>query len=608
MEKSGNSTSRARYYLRVLRPLFYWFIFVLILFGIRTHQRLMDRTRLYFDLTLEGREERFGMQLLNQGETPFGATAAFDGHPILTGTKIPLGYHTFTITHPKTVPFSTNLFIWYGGHNFGVIDLKRSKGTLTISSTPPAPLLFVRGPEFEVTLTNSSSIDLSVPTDQYDVTVQYPHSRWYRRVAISSGIPIPVKIDPRFGLLQLTCNQVGATYELSDATGNFVQSGDLPAAISDLPEGLYQLTSWHHNHNWKQQAFVRAGETNGVPVEFNYGAANLETTPPGATVFDSDGTQRGVTPLTLSELQPGALKFNLRLDNYEAATVMLSIASNQTNSFRTNLVSQSYAGSMRTARQYMNAGRYDEAAQSLTDALHAQPDDVAALALQRNAVGFGCIARAESLGKQANYIAAIKELTHALEVLPENERAKQMLDDFNRQAPEQRARLEREHIEAWTNTFKAFTEKITGAALVEMHEMKTSKPAKEAQTAIVEQFHSVSPEFNLTHVGWTNDVFYMDANQEVSGGGRLCMIVGAQIYDDETRIAFKVIEFKSEAIGLRILGAVLANATSTTYQSNFKPINPADEKLSVSDKNRVSEGVRIVTEKIERAIASKASP
>jgi tetratricopeptide (TPR) repeat protein len=257
---------------------------------------------------------------------------------------------------------------------------------------------------------------------------------------------------------------------------------------------------------------------------------------------------------------------------------------------------------MRSARQYMNAGRYDEAAQSLAEALHAQPDDAAALALQKNAVAFGCIARAESLGKQGDYISAIKELTHALEVLPENARAKQMLADFNRQAPEQRARLEREHIEAWTNTFKGFTEKITGAALVEMHEMKTSKSAKEVQTSIVEQFHSVSPEFNLTHVGWTNDVFYMDANQEVSGGGRLCMIVGGQINDNETRIAFKVVEFKSEAIGLRILGAVLANATSTTYQSNFKPINPADEKLSASDKNRVSEGIRIVTEKIERAI------
>ena len=445
MEKSGNSTSRPRYYLRVLRPLFYWFIFVLILFGIRTHQRLMEQTRLYFDLTLDGKEQRFAMAVFNSGETPFGATATFDGQPILTGAKIPLGQHTFTITHPKTVPFSTNLFIWYGGRNFGVIDLKRSKGTLTISATPPAPLLSVRGPEFEVTITNSSSIDLSAPTDQYDVIAQYPHSRWYRRVAVSSGIPIPVKIDPRFGLLQLTCNQVGATYELSDSTGNFVQSGDLPAAISDLPEGLYQLTSWHHNHSWKQQAFVRAGETNGVPVEFQYGAAILETTPPGATVYDSEGIQRGVTPLALAELQPGTLKFNLRLDNYEAATALLSIASNHTNSFRTNLVSQSYAGSMRSARQYMNSGRYDEAAQSLADVLRAEPGDAAALALQKNAVGFGCIGRAESLGKQGDYIAAIKELTHALEVLPQNERAKQMLADFNRQAPEQRARLEREH-------------------------------------------------------------------------------------------------------------------------------------------------------------------
>ena len=276
MNESDTSESRTWYFFRVLRPLFYWFLFVLLLFGIRTHQRLMERTRLYFDLTLDGRKERYAQSILDAGDTPFGATASLDGGLILTGQKIPLGRHTFTITHPKTIPYSTNLFIWYGAHDFGVIDLKRAKGALTITANPPVPLLFIQGPEYGMALSNSPGSTVVVPTDTYDVTAQYAHWKWHQQVQISDGISSPLIIAPRFGVLELSCNQSGATYQLSDATGNFVQSGDLPASISDLPEGTYDLVSWHHAHEWKDQTYVKAGNTNMVPVSFQYGMAILE--------------------------------------------------------------------------------------------------------------------------------------------------------------------------------------------------------------------------------------------------------------------------------------------------------------------------------------------
>jgi hypothetical protein len=177
-----------------------------------------------------------------------------------------------------------------------------------------------------------------------------------------------------------------------------------------------------------------------------------------------------------------------------------------------------------------------------------------------------------------------------------------MLVNFKQREPEQLARQERENSDALTNVFNAFTDKITGAAPVEVHELKTSKPAREVQSAITNQFHIFAPAFDLTRIGWTNEIFYMDANQEVSGGGRLCMIVGGPIKDGETRILFKDIEYKSEAVGLKILGSILASATSTTYRSSYHAIDPSDTKLSESDRNRLAEGTRIVTERIQHAI------
>jgi len=388
MDESGNSESRTRYFLRVLRPLFWWFLLVLILFGIRTHQRLMEKTRLYFNLTMQGKEERYLQSLLDAGETPFGATATFDGKTILAGQKIPLGHHTFTITHPKTEPFSTNLFIWYGAHDFGTIDLKRAKGTLVVIVDPPAPLLSVEGPEYSMTSTNSPGLNASIPTDQYTVTARYRHSEWRQSVAVFANTINPLKVAPRFGSLQLTCDQSGATYQLLRLNDELVETGDLPASVSDLPEGTYKLVAWHHNHEWTEQLFVQAGRTNTLPVEFQYGTAVLDSTPSGAEVFTTDGRERGVTPLTLTELQPGPWKFNLKLYNYEPATATLAIAGNQTNTIHTNLVSQSYTGAMRAARQFMNDAKYDRAAESLADALRVQPGDSAATALQKEAVGF----------------------------------------------------------------------------------------------------------------------------------------------------------------------------------------------------------------------------
>jgi len=124
MEKSGTPEKRVRHPLRILRPLFWWLILVLALYGIRTHQRLMEKTRLDFTVTL-------------QGQPHFEASTTFDGKPMVSGQKISLGNHTFAVTLPKAEPFSTNMFVWYGGHDFGTIDLKRTMGTLSVSADPP---------------------------------------------------------------------------------------------------------------------------------------------------------------------------------------------------------------------------------------------------------------------------------------------------------------------------------------------------------------------------------------------------------------------------------------------------------------------------------------
>src|SRR5437879_1513007 len=114
-ETEPSTKERPRHWLGALRPLVWWSAFVLVLLGIHKHRQWMVRTRLEFSVSLEGQP------------LPFDLIATLDGRQIRGSDRLPLGSHKFAISHPKVEPFSTNLFIWYGEHNIGGINLKRAK-------------------------------------------------------------------------------------------------------------------------------------------------------------------------------------------------------------------------------------------------------------------------------------------------------------------------------------------------------------------------------------------------------------------------------------------------------------------------------------------------
>lgn len=91
---------------------------------------------------------------MNRETVGFEASARLDGKPFSNGERVSIGSHTLSITHPKTKPFTTNLFIWYGERNLQAIHLQRAKGTLAVAASPAAKLISISGPEYSVVLTN----------------------------------------------------------------------------------------------------------------------------------------------------------------------------------------------------------------------------------------------------------------------------------------------------------------------------------------------------------------------------------------------------------------------------------------------------------------------
>jgi hypothetical protein len=575
-----------RGWVRGLRPIFYWLLLVLVLFGIRTHQRLMEKTLLNFSVSMQGQA--------------IDATAAFDGKPAFSGQKIPLGNHTLVVTHPKGETFSTNLFIWYGEHNLGTIDLKRAKGILAVTADPPAPLLSIRGPEWSVTLTNSPGLTATVPTDQYTVESRYAHWERADDVSVFAGSTATWRIAPRLGAVQLSCNHSNATFQLLTLDNRQVEAGGCPSLITELPEGDYKLTSQHHGHERDQTLAVKAGVTNDNPVEFLYGAAVLETEPPDAAVQDGNGRIWGVTPLNLPELLPGTLKVTLHRGGYEPVLVLLEIAAKETATFRTNLISTSYTGGMKSTREFMAAADYGRALQAIGDVLIAKPDDAEAITLQREATGLGKLQHAKKLGAAGDYIGAGKELTLALQSLPDNAEAKQLLTDFKQHEPEQKERLQQERLaiprQALPLAVKSSTYNRNEEKLFEEHELKASKPVAGMESAIMAALQAGSPAFQVRskQLPWP-DSFAITGRQELPGGLRQCVIVGAQTGENETYILFMVIEYKTKH-DVSLGGGL-------TFNTSYIPLHPSQVgELTEKMKAQIAEGIQIVTARIQQAI------
>jgi tetratricopeptide (TPR) repeat protein len=585
--------SRVRQMARGLRPFLWWLVLVLLLFALRTHERLSEKTHISFTATLQGQPVRDEV------------TAMLDQQRITSGDRVSIGPHQFTVTHPKADQFSTNLSFWYGEHDLGEIVLNRSKGTLVIHANPSADTLTILGPELALTLTNSPGMNSSVPTDRYRVEANYRHWRQAQEIIIFPNQSGMVSITPRLGAVRMTCNQANASFQVLKIDGQLLEAGDFPSTIRDVPEGNYKVIAWQKRNQQERTLAVKAAMLNDMNIEFLYGAAVLETEPPGATVTGSDGQEWGRTPLRLEELLPGRRQLELRRDGYERVFVSFDVEPLQTNSFRTNLVSVNYGKSLNAAREYLIAANYAAAVEAATAALQAKPNDREAIAVQKEALGKRNLRQAQAFGKKGDYTAGIRELELALQALPESEEAKELLADFKQREPEQIERQRQERLNRGKELFDAVLLHHGDQDYFDPHELKTTKPVKEVRTGILEALKR-QPAFQVTKNDSTvPETFEIEAGQEIttilatSAGRRQCVIVGARTKDDETQILFKVLEYKSEAA----IKFSIGNLIGAPGEVKYVPIHTLGTgTLSEKLQSQVKEGVQIATERIQRAI------
>lgn len=509
--------TRGRNRWRVLRPMFWWLLLFLTLFGLRKHAEWMEKTRIQFWAKVENcRYDNF-------------PEAMVDGQFVQSGQKISLGRHTFSVTHQKGISFTTNFFCWYGGVSFPEIKLPRKMGFLVVTAVPPATVLQIRGPDFSLFLHNFSTTNLNLPADGYDVIAGYPHWKHTNQLTVDSDLTSRCTFAPELGALTLTANRDETYYRLLSEKGDAVEAGSIPAEIPGLPAGPYVVKSTYHEFETSQKVSVFSNATNAVPVHFALGAVELDSTPSGAEVRTATGLLLGRTPLRVLDLLPQTNEFRLTLNAYEPALIAVPVTDSETNRCQTSLVNSRYLAAIRDARAYLSVKSYSAVVTAANEALAVKPNDAEALVL----------------------------LTQASERL-EADRQKQLAEQQQREAELERVKQVSRPREAFTTLGNANPDSL----YFKEYEIKTSKPAKELAEAIVKSLTAAPEAYTILENSSPQPKTYeiratYGYSMSLLGGmAQTCLIVVGQTKDGETQLLYKVVPYESKHADI---GGVLSN-------------------------------------------------
>ena len=135
--------------------------------------------------------------------------------------------------------------------------------------------------------------------------------------------PSPFHLQRSLGALAISVEPpVAAQFELLDA-GKPVRHGSLPATLSDLPTGPYEVVAHHGDRTVRQPVTVERERPASVTLAFASGRVAIASDPPGAEIL-LGGVSEGKAPLSL-ELPTGSYDLLARYRNWPESRQTLTI-------------------------------------------------------------------------------------------------------------------------------------------------------------------------------------------------------------------------------------------------------------------------------------------
>ncbi|HXE43283.1 MAG TPA: PEGA domain-containing protein [Candidatus Baltobacteraceae bacterium] len=266
--------------------------------------------------------------------TPTGASVSIDNSAAQESPAVfkslKLGKHSVSISLDGYEPFTGEIEI--KENDIMPLDktLIRSKGTLTLSTTPKGVSYTVSGGaevESRTDLTGTTPATLeNLPTGDYQV--QFQRDGWpvsIKSIQVPRNKTASAQQDFSAGTVVLTSDPSGASVMQNDRL-----FGMTPLTLTNLPPGelalQLQLAGFSPT-NFTET--VKAGGKSTRNIYFARGAVQISSEPSGASILQN-GKSLGSTPLTLNNLAPGTHLYTLQLSGYTATNIATTVKGGET--------------------------------------------------------------------------------------------------------------------------------------------------------------------------------------------------------------------------------------------------------------------------------------
>ncbi len=192
------------------------------------------------------------------------------------------------------------------------LRLQRSHGAAQLDSLPTGALFELRDGDHVVKSGRTPAALAELPTGPYQLVLKLDGREEHESIEIKRGELLEKTVEFGTGRITITSQPPGA-----EITIDGQPAGPTPLDLT-VPEGAHHLTAKHRT--WPPlERSVSARRDGPVEAAFEFigGSVKITSAPGGAYVFEGE-RPLGVTPLLLQNLEPGSVRYELRLAGYKS--------------------------------------------------------------------------------------------------------------------------------------------------------------------------------------------------------------------------------------------------------------------------------------------------
>ena len=193
----------------------------------------------------------------------------------------------------------------------GKLRLAQCRGSADVASLPPGAAFELRQDDLAVKKGTTPATLADLPTGEYQLLMRLDGREQTAPLEIRRGETTLAEVEFASGNLVVTSLPVGAEIFVA---GKSVGLAPIEFALAEGPHEI--VAKYRHWPEQRRTVLAERAKVGAAAFEFSPGSVKITSSPGGAMVF-ANGVEKGRTSLLIEDLEPGKVRYELRLAGFK---------------------------------------------------------------------------------------------------------------------------------------------------------------------------------------------------------------------------------------------------------------------------------------------------